>query len=243
MTKNNFSKIWRYFAYMKSSFSYPEYISFGKFVFKFKNSKLTPGVKYYLSRNISNYELGERELVEQLLIKDDIVIEAGTSLGLISGLIAKTIGEDGQLITLEGDAKLTKIAQSINAENRNITFITGALTFENDEFVYFDRDGWLGGKISKSQNSIKVNAYNFLSLCHEYGPTAVVIDIEGGEIGFLKIEIPNSINKIIIELHPSLYGEEMMLELVEYFSLQDFTLYKKVESVFGFTRNEQKHQP
>jgi hypothetical protein len=236
MIKNIINRMRRYYTYFKCSFSYPEYISFGKFTFKFKKSKFSPGIKYYLSRNISNYEYGERKLVEQLLIKGDIVIEAGTSLGILSGLISNIIGENGKLITLEGDAKLSKIAQSINTKNRNITFISGALTFDNNEFVYFDRDGWLGGKISKSKNSIKVNGYNLNNLCKEHFANALVIDIEGGEIGFLNIIIPDSINKIIIELHPFIYGKEMELKLTEYFNSQNFIFYQQVESVLSFTR-------
>ena len=239
MTKSVLNKIRRYYTYFICSFSYPEYISFGKFSFKFRKSILSPGIKYYLSRNISDYEYGERKLVELLLIKGDIVIEAGTSLGILSGLISNTIGEDGQLITLEGDPKLSKIAQSVNADNRNIRFISGALTFDDSDFVYFDQDGWLGGKISKSQNSIKVNAYNINMLCNKYFPTALVIDIEGSEIGFLNILIPGSINKVIIELHPFIYGKEMELKLIKYFTSQNFILFQQVQSVFGFTRKSE----
>jgi hypothetical protein len=236
MIINTLNRIKRYYTYFKSSFSYPEKINFGKFTFKFKNSKLSPGIKYYLSKNISNYEFGERKLVEELLIKGDVVIEAGTSLGILSGLISNLVGEDGKLITLEGDAKLSKIAMSINSDNKNIYFISGALTFDDAPFVYFDKDGWLGGKIAKGRNSVKVKAFNLIKLCQEYTPSTLVIDIEGGETGFFNIVIPNSINKIIIELHPSIYGKDLEFKLIEYFKSQNFNFHRNVESVSSFIR-------
>jgi hypothetical protein len=229
----------KYKSYLINSilyYTYKKELTFGTFTFKFRNSKLSPGIKYYLSKHISNYEYGERILVERLIKNNDVVIEAGTSIGILSGLISNIIGKNGKLITLEGDENLSIIAKSINKFNHNILFISGALTFNNEKYVSFDKDGWLGGKISHNNDELKVRAFNLLDLCHKYSANALVIDIEGSEVGFFDIIIPQSINKIIIELHPHIYGEDLLEKLIQFFINQKFCFYNQVESVYSFTR-------
>lgn len=81
--------------------NYSNYLSFGPFELKFRFSKLYKGMKEYLSLHYETYEFGERLFSEKILFKGETVIEAGTSIGIITGVISKIIGHEGKFIPVE----------------------------------------------------------------------------------------------------------------------------------------------
>jgi tRNA A58 N-methylase Trm61 len=80
-------------------------------------------MKKDLHTSLDKYELGERILIEKYVKEGDIIIEAGTSIGLITGLLSNIIGPKDYVFTIEGDNKLITIAQNINRLNNNIHFL------------------------------------------------------------------------------------------------------------------------
>jgi FkbM family methyltransferase len=220
---------------------YPKKIKFGRFTFKFRSSRLTQGMKKDLNLNIDNYEIGERILIEKYIKEGDIVVEAGTSIGLITGMISNLIGPKGYIFTIEGDKNLVAIAQDINKLNNNVHFFNGILVFTDETYFEFVNDGWLGGHKLKDSNIFdkKITLSKAISCFHlvnSLRANVLILDIEGEEENILLYDIPNIINKIIIELHPNMYKVNSNDLLVNYFKKQGFSQKENIQNVYSFIR-------
>ena len=215
---------------------YSDFISFGDFKFKFKGSKLTPMMKYYLNKNINTYELGERILTSEILSSNDVVLEAGTSIGLMTGLISKIVGNNVKLYTIEADNDLILIAKNINKDNTNILYNSGALVFDDTPQLVFNKMGWLGGRIGEGKRPHIVNCINFYDFIKKNNINACVLDIEGAESGIIVNGIPTQINKLIIELHPNIYSNETMNSVIHKILNEGFELKNNFENVYSFVK-------
>lgn len=235
---NKLKIIYRYFRSIYKELNYPKYLNFGPFSLKFRFSKLNKGMKEYLSFNYETYEYGERFFSEKILTKGDTVIEAGTSIGILTGVISCIIGDDGKLITIEPDLNLIKIAKSNNKKNKNITFLNGMLITDSKTNIGFQPDGWLGGKVVNINNEI-INSIPIIYLKDQithHMPNALVLDIEGEELGLRNTEIPICVKKLIIELHPDIYGENACFQIQEYLKNQRFDLQGNHENIYSYLR-------
>ena len=237
---NKIKKLYRYFLSLYRELYYPKYLNFGPFSLKFRFSKLNKGMKEYLFLNYETYEYGERFFSEKFLTKGDTVIEAGTSIGILTGVISCIIGDDGKLITFEPDLNLIKIAKSNNKKNKNITFLNGILITDSKSNIEFQPDGWLGGKVVNVNNKNKnVNSTPIIYLKDQithHMPNALVLDIEGEELGLTNTEIPICVKKLIIELHPDIYGENACFQIQEYLKNQRFDLQGNHENIYSYLR-------
>ena len=52
-----------------------------------------------------------------------------------------------------------------------------------------------------------------------------------------KPNIPKAIEKIVIELHPGLYGSEINGKIIEVIEAEGFELEKTIETVYQFLRS------
>lgn len=217
----------------------PQHLSFGKFTFKFRHSQIPRWMREYLVKNIETYEDAERLMVEKFLEPGDIVVEGGTSIGLICGLASNIIAEKGKITTVEADKNLIEIAASIN-KNRNVTFLNGLLVMTQENSIrYFKPDGWLGGKFvdENEQGGYPVNAISIVELTETTKANAWILDIEGAEKDILKLQVlPTRLNKIIIEFHPHVYGNNTMEALVEKINENGFSMCLSRNHVYAFTK-------
>ena len=221
--------------------NYPRKLLYGQFEFEFRNSPLDPGMKSYILKNINNYEAGERLLIEKIIKKGDRILEAGTSTGILTGLISTLVGQSGQVVTVEADHKLVEIAKSINKSNTNIKFLSGAIVFDDRKKLYFSTDGWLGGHISssydgKKKNIIEVPAHNLYELINKNEINFIVLDIEGEESNLVSLNLPLSVTKIVIEFHPDIYGSSLVEQLDNRIIEQGFKSTGSYENVFAYIR-------
>jgi FkbM family methyltransferase len=238
---NRLKIIYRYCLSKYRELYYPKYLNFGPFKLKFRFSKLNKGMKEYLSLNHETYEYGERLFSEKILSKGDRVIEAGTSIGILTGVISNIIGNEGKLITIEPDINLIKIAQSNNKYNTNITFLNGMLITDSKSNIEFQPDGWLGGKVinvnNKANNVNSIPIIYLKDLISNHMPNALALDIEGEELGLIYSEIPICVKKLIIELHPHIYGENSSQQIKEYITNQKFVLQGNHENIYSYLRS------
>jgi hypothetical protein len=200
---------------------YPKIMKYGYFKFYFRSSKLTQGMKKDLHTSLDKYELGERILIEKYVKEGDIIIEAGTSIGLITGLLSNIIGPKGYVFTIEGDNKLITIAQNINRFNNNIHFFNGILIFTQEPFYHF---------VTKT-----INCFH---LAISLSANVLILDIEGEEENMLLFNIPDIITKVIIELHPEMYKIKSNDLIIRYFYEQGFVQKENFENVFSFIREK-----
>jgi len=217
----------------------PGHLSFGAFTFKFRYSKIPRWMREYLVKNIETYEDAERLMVERFLVPGDVVVEGGTSIGLICGLASEIITEKGRITTIEADKNLVEIASSIN-KNKNVTFLNGLLVMiQQDSVRHFKPDGWLGGKFvdENEEGSHPVNAISIVELTETVKANTWILDIEGAEKDILKLpELPTRLNKVIIEFHPHVYGNSTMEAIVEKITENGFSMRLFRNDVYAFTR-------
>ncbi len=87
-----------------------EYVNFDGAAIPIRDMPFSFGIKLCLSSG--NYEIPERILCSLVLEKGMKVIEMGTSIGVLSAIIANKIGVSGKLVTIEASLKKTNLASS-----------------------------------------------------------------------------------------------------------------------------------
>ena len=75
----------------------------------------------------------------------------------------------------------------------------------------------------KSTKSIDVPAVKIGDLMHDHKPSVVIMDIEGGEQGLFDAPWPDHVRLLVIELHPQLYGDEVIQQIFDQMSASNLT--------------------
>ena len=174
------------------------------------------GVKRLLSRG--DYEDAERYLIGRFLHCGDSVLEMGSSIGILSEIIANKVGPDGRIIAIEADHELAKLTSTRLARYKNLSVHSGfafpVWDGSNIKINNFDNmDGSLGGRVAfkvaeSSSQARPGNVIDISSVCSEnsFSPDVLVCDIEGSELilTLLPLNWPSSIKNVVLELHDHL---------------------------------------
>lgn len=174
------------------------------------------------------YEKPELECVKKHLTKEDIVVEFGSGLGLLSAFAATIVGNKN-VHTYEGNEKLAKIIQETYALNKVNPSIIFSLVGNEEKMVEFNvepKDVWASSVISKTITSIQIqkNQLKANDIIDQHKPTFLIIDIEGAEENLLSSLDLTKVKKLQIEFHPQVYGEDCMNSLKEIILNKGFKL-------------------
>lgn len=180
------------------------------------------GVKRALCRQ--TYELPERTLISSVLKPGMHVIELGSSLGIVTAVMASAVGPSGRIVSVEASARLVSMSSEwILPRYSHTSLLHGfgfpTVSLPNDLVVGgFRNDGpSLGGRvefaISPDRPSVPrqdAMSYDLSRVMRESGmpaPEVLVCDIEGSElvIAHPGFALPPSLQYVLIELHPHLY--------------------------------------
>lgn len=194
----------------------------------YNNVKLYIPERYYhndlLDRFKENrYEKEESEMIKKYFTKIDNVLEIGSCLGYVTSLLSKKVNS---VITVEANPELKEgLNLCINNNNlSNVTFYNTYISNNNDiiEFQTYDNIvAGSGDREDKEINNVRgwgntQKIYNIQStklsdILNIESINALVLDIEGGELKFIKENkdfISKNINKICIELHGHLMKDK-----------------------------------
>ena len=216
---------------------------------KIRHTPYSFGIKWLLSRNHAKYELAERSFIAELS-EGDHVLEFGGSIGIVTALIADKIGKSGKIVSVEASESIVQYSKSW-LEDLGNTSVVQAYAFPIMSRVpmqaTFDGDGGsLGGIVSyehmETEVRIKNEQHFFIEDAYDiadFSPNVLFIDIEGSEQIMLEHGpmIPKAIEKIVIELHPGLYGNEINAKIAEVIEAEGFELEKTLETVHQFVRS------
>ncbi|XOJ89841.1 hypothetical protein ABXT57_02900 [Methylophilaceae bacterium Uisw_097] len=239
----NFYNIRRFFLRnFIPEFIWPIYIYLDDVKFQIRKMPYSYGIKRMLVKN--QYECSERLLVNKYLRPSDSVIELGSSIGILSKIIANKINLTSSLYCLEADENLIQAAQeTINdCSNQNIHFFNGFFAFAVDQNTYvFDRSlGSLGGQLVKTDKKIGITIDDLNTLYNQKRMKAnfLICDIEGSEESLLikNSKIPLTIKRLLIELHPHVYGTKVMDNIIRNIKSRDFKLVDKHGTNFYFEK-------
>lgn len=174
---------------------------------------LTP--RYFRARFFWDvYERHERNLVVRYFDDNDIVLELGACLGVVSCIANKKQNGKGRYIAVEANPQVIPYLQQ-NKQLNNATFdVCNCLVSNTSDGTFFLHKLVVGGSAQqKNAQKINVPVKTLPQIEHEYhiehGFNAFIIDIEGGECDFLSENETylTKINKIMIEWHNYVVGE------------------------------------
>lgn len=195
-----------------------------------------------------DYEVSERSLLKMFLNEGDKVLEMGGSIGVLTAVIAKTIGTRGAVISIEASDRLSRQSQFWLKEFGNVTCLSGVgfpvlkVPVKYSLMSFLDDGNSLGGMLNFDSNlSTKNNCYDIGRIEKEFNFEAnvLVIDIEGSEIALMEngVVIPSYVEKILIELHPHIYGDLVSQAIIQSIVDKGYILLSEKRGVYLFNRN------
>lgn len=194
----------------------------------YNNVKLYIPERYYhndlLDRFKENrYEKEESEMIKKYFTKIDNVLEIGSCLGYVTSLLSKKVNS---VITIEANPELKEgLNLCINNNNlSNVTFYNTYISNNNDVIEFQTYDNIVAGSGDRedkeinnvrgwgnTQKNYNIQSTKLLDILNIKSINALVLDIEGGELKFIKENkdfISKNINKICIELHGHLMKDK-----------------------------------
>lgn len=92
---------------------------------------------------------------------------------------------------------------------------------------FFKTKGFWAGSVmtdnvSKAEQTV-VFAYAFSDILKKFMPTVIICDTEGQETKLFHQNVPSCVHLIIMELHPNLYGQDMIKTLFDRLSDMQFS--------------------
>ena len=180
------------------------------------------------------------EIVKSLLKKGEVVLEAGANIGYYTIMESKKVGEKGLVYAVE------PIKENYNLLKKNITLNklenvkTYNLGFSNTEGILninVSEDSNLNTPANiegREKSSVRIEKVKCLTLDNFFKnkrkPNFMRMDIEGYEDVVFEggSKILDSLDKIFVELHFPLVGEERMIKLLNNLKSKGFEIHKAV---------------
>lgn len=195
------------------------------------NKGLSKGI--YKALCYGYYELEELQILKTNLSKDDLVLELGTGLGLISAYCSKNIGSK-KVFTYEANPFMKEIIDdtySLNNVNPQLDIcLLGKNTGE--EVFFIEKDFWISSTVQHTSGarSVKVPVKPFNHEICRINPTFLILDIEGGEYELFQFATFHNIRKILIEIHDDILGLEKTQFVLNTLMTQGFRLNEEIST-------------
>ncbi|MCD6298054.1 MAG: FkbM family methyltransferase [Deltaproteobacteria bacterium] len=236
----------RYVAHIIKKIIYYKRRIFRPKVIKNYGVKINTGE--HISKNIMNfiywgaYEGEEVAILSKVLKPTDKVLEIGSGLGFLTIFCAKQIGSENVVAYEANPLLVDKIKENFSLNNVNPDIRNAVLDDIESEVDFFVEDSfWSSSTVRRSDEAkvIKVKTRDINDTLLDTQPNFIIMDIEGGEKELIyKINF-DSIDKLLIEIHPHVIGNTQATSIIAYlfekgFEL-DFALSKG--NVFYFTKS------
>ena len=166
------------------------------------------------------YERLERILLPSLLQPDDRVVELGSAIGLIGLVCCQKISAQ-QLVMVEANRDLIPEI-TYNFHNNGVQLprlIHGiaAAGKTGDADFHVSRQFWASSDRLPEQAALRVDQVQQIDtnrLLLEHRATALICDIEGGEMDLLPFLDYSNIRLVVAELHPAVIGQKGVVAIV-----------------------------
>lgn len=169
--------------------------------------------------NAGKYEEQEINGARALVTAKDRVLELGAGLGIVGAVIAKTAQPEA-MMSFEANPNLIPHIRSLyemNGLSARIELHNQVLLASSDQPATVDfhlGNSYLGSSLvpqaARKQRKITVETADFENVRTQFKPTILVMDIEGGELDFLRGANLTGIRAVVVEFHPGLYGDSGM---------------------------------
>jgi FkbM family methyltransferase len=182
--------------------------------------------------NAARYEGQEIAGALKVIRPGDHVLELGAGIGLV-GAIAAQNGKPAKVLSFEANPNLIEHINALYALNglsnrievRNEVLISAPDAPETLPFHI--RNSYLGSSLidtdRRATTRVDVPTANYAKLHNDFEPDVMLIDIEGGELEFLRHASLSGVRAIVIEFHPEAYGIPGMRECKSILKRAGFT--------------------
>jgi FkbM family methyltransferase len=185
----------------------------------------------------------EREefiLAKRYFNKDDRIMEFGCGLGVAAARLVKAV-QPASITCLEANPLAVEYATRLFSANKmDVNLLQGALGdgsktffYACDDYILSSFDQPLG---HDNYTKIEVATFALSDVIQRYKPNAIFCDIEGAEQHFCTPDQMDDINKVVIELHPEVYGKTVTEQILQNFSDAGFRLIEKLKQTYFFER-------
>jgi len=195
---------------------WPEEISIDGVSVPLRKMKYSFGTKWILTKG--QYEAEERKLLVPILKQGMQVLEMGSSIGIVTAIIADKIGSTGKMVAIEAADSLVSNSAEWLSRYPHLHLVNG-FAFPVAEVPALDIAGFdevrgnLGGVVVFGQGTVPAKYNNRVwdinRVCRDYNlqPELLVVDIEGSEVVLATqpMQCPASVRFILMEFHPGLY--------------------------------------
>jgi FkbM family methyltransferase len=174
-------------------------------------SGMSPVMKNNL--RLGRYEVQERLLAARAVKKEDVILELGAAIGFIGLYCRKVLGVRDCISVEANPDTLQRLRHNYALNALTPHVIHAAAASEDGELtLHADGDFWENSLIDQGRGttSFTVPALSLASLVRgmRNTPTVLIADIEGAEQYLDFPSLPDSVRTIIMEVHPSVIGEE-----------------------------------
>lgn len=160
-----------------------------------------------------HYENIELKLIKSHLSQNDTVLEIGAGIGLVSSYCARKIGSE-RVHAYEANPALKRHIYENYKLNSVRPTLEMALIGEQtgEQTFYVTKEFWASSIIQpmakETASTIKIPVKSFNQEVRRLNPTFLIIDIEGGEYELLKYAEFYNVQKLVIELHNIMLGND-----------------------------------
>lgn len=190
---------------------------------------------------LGRYEVQERTLAQQVLTRDDAVLEVGGAIGFI-GLFCQTRLGITRYTTVEANPDTVALLKQNYALNGRtpVVWNLALAAADGEVMLNIGREFWENSLVSSGPpgRSVRVPAVSLTTLVRrlDVAPTALIMDIEGAEQFVDFRQVPASVTKIIIELHAQVLGHAATYRIVADLVNLGFRVEREDGGTFLFLR-------
>jgi FkbM family methyltransferase len=190
-----------------------------------------------------DYEAIERDLLDRVIRRGDVILEIGAGCGYISTYCA--LREVASVTCVEANPELIPIIRETHRINGVTATVHNEVLGAEDGTAdfYVSPDFWASSTIPTHQTpkAIRVKKTRFQRRLDEIHPNLLVVDIEGGEIDLFDGVDLSSVNRIMVDLHQSVIGRAGMKRVFDTLSAAGFHYHERhsmlnVVTFFHITR-------
>ncbi|MCI4665573.1 MAG: FkbM family methyltransferase [Neomegalonema sp.] len=200
---------------LRSTFQWlgPRQAQYHGYAFDLWHPRMYPEARYSLL--FGTYEAPEIDMIKRRLTPSDRVIEIGAGLGATSLVISGVVGCE-QMRVYEADPKTKALAEHNFALNERPIDIRHAALWSGpdrpDAMQFYSSPRLSGSSLFKRSDEVeevRTPTADLAEALSEFGATALVLDIEGGEIDLLgRAENLATVSTILMETHERVVGAE-----------------------------------
>jgi len=201
----------------------PEVIKNGGIALVAKHPAISPEMRHILYFNL--YEVPELEILRRTLEPTDRVLEVGGGIGFLSTYLAQVCG-DQNVTTVEANPNLETIIRR-NHELNGVapTVILAAATCDarrETATLFLAENFWSTSTVRQGTKKTVVPTVNLNRLIDDFMPSYLILDIEGAEVEMAPALRLDGIEKLLIELHPTVTGNDAANGVVQHFVRSGF---------------------